>query len=87
MNRIVVGALLGAAFLAALIHTTVDQTGVECRVCITYQGKTVCETVVGSDRARTRMEATATVCTSLSSGVTDSLRCSGTLPDSVECTE
>lgn len=87
MNRIVVGLLLGVAFLAALIYTTIDQTGVECRVCITYQGQTVCETVVGSDRTLAQMQATATVCTSLSSGVTDSLRCSGTLPDSVECTE
>lgn len=87
MNRIVIGLLLGAAFVAALVYTTIAQTGVECRVCITYRGQTACETVVGPDRSLAQMQATSTACTHLSSGVTDSIRCTGTPADSVACTE
>jgi hypothetical protein len=87
MKRTVVGLLLVAAFIAALVYTTIDQTGVECRVCITYQGQTACSTVVGPDRSLAQMQATSTACTGLSSGVTDSISCGNTRPDSIECTE
>jgi hypothetical protein len=87
MNRIVLGVLLGGAFIAALVYTTIEQTGVECRVCITYKGQSECATVVGSDRALAQMQATSTACTYLSSGVTDSISCSSTRPDSLDCTE
>lgn len=87
MKRTVVGLLLAAAFIAALVYTTIDQTGVECRVCITYQGQTACSTVVGPDRSLAQMQATSTACTGLSSGVTDSISCGNTRPDSIACTE
>jgi hypothetical protein len=86
MNRILIGTLLVAVFLAALIYTTIDLTGLECRVCITYQGRTACETVSGADRQQVQMQATSTACTHMSSGVTDSMRCGRTPPDSVVCT-
>ncbi len=87
MNRTLVGILIGLAFFAALVYTTLEQSAVECRVCITYKGRTQCETVKGSDRPLAQMQATSTACTFLSSGVTDSLSCSNTPPDIVECTE
>lgn len=87
MNRTLVGIAIAIAFFAALVYTTVEQTGVECRVCITYKGRTQCETVKGSDLQLAQMQATSTACTFLSSGVTDSLGCSNTPPDVVECTE
>ncbi len=87
MNRIIVGLALGAAFIGALVYTTIDQTGLECRVCITYRGQTACETVAGADRAQVQMQATSTACTHMSIGVTESMRCSRTPPDSFVCTE
>lgn len=87
MNRLIIGTLLGAAFFGALIYTTIDQTGLECRVCITYMGQTACETAAGADRAQVQMQATTTACTYMSSGVTESMRCTRTPPDSVVCTE
>jgi hypothetical protein len=86
MSRIIIGILLGAGFLAALIYTTIDQTGVECEVCVTYNGRSACETVVGSDRPLAQMQATSTACTYLSSGVTDSISCTSVRPDKVVCT-
>jgi hypothetical protein len=87
MNRILVGVLLVAALLAALVYTTLDQTGVECSVCVTYNGRSACETVAGPDRPLAKMQATTTACTHLSSGVTESIRCGNTVPDKVECTQ
>ncbi len=87
MNRTFVGILAAVVFLVGLVYSTLQQTAVECRVCITYNGKRQCETVRGSDRSLAQMQATSTACTFLSSGVTDSMRCSDTPPDVVECTE
>ena len=44
------------------------------------------DTVKGSDRALAQMQATSTACTFLSSGVTDSIACTSTPPDVLECT-
>ncbi len=87
MNRTLLGILLVVALFAALVYTTLDQTGVECSVCITYNGRQACETVSGPDRPLAQMQATSTACTYLSSGVTESIRCTGTVPDKIECTE
>lgn len=87
VNRTLVGILIGIAFFAALVYTTLEQSSVECRVCITYKGRTQCETVKGSDRALAQMQATSTACTFLSSGVTDSIACSSTPPDVLECSQ
>lgn len=86
MNRILLGVLLVAALFGALVYTTVKQSGVECAVCMTYNGRSACETVSGPDRPLAQMQATTTACTHLSSGVTESIRCGSTPPDSVECT-
>lgn len=87
MTRTLLGLLLVAVFVAALVYVTYEQTSVECRVCITYNGQQKCETVKGSDRPFAQMQATSTACTHLSSGVTESIRCTSTRPDLVECTE
>ena len=87
MKRTLVGILLGSVFVAALVYVTLEQTSVECRVCLTYMGRSKCETVVGSDRPLAQMQATSTVCSHLSSGVTDSIRCTSTPPVLVECSE
>jgi hypothetical protein len=79
--------LVAVVFIAALVYSSFQQSAVECHVCITYRGKQQCETVKGSDRGLAQMQATSTACTFLSSGVTDSMRCSSTPPDVVECTE
>ncbi len=87
VNRTVIGILVCAAFFAVLVYTTLEQTSVECRVCITYRGQSKCETVAGSDRSLAQMQATSTVCSKLSGGVTDGIRCTSTPPDVVECSE
>jgi hypothetical protein len=87
MTRIITGLVLGAIFLAALIYTTLDQTGAECTVCIEFRGKSQCETAAGPDVAAATAQAATGACTFLSGGVTDSIRCTATTPVSVKCSE
>ncbi len=87
MVRTATGVVLGAILLAALIYTTVDQTGAECEVCIQFQGRTACDTASAPDVTQARMQATTGACTFLASGVTDSIRCGNSQPTKVVCSE
>ncbi|MDJ0851216.1 MAG: hypothetical protein QNK04_22820 [Myxococcota bacterium] len=86
MARVIVGVLLGAGFLAALVLTTLRETRVECEVCIEYGGRTECRAASGGDVDQARMQALTSVCAVLASGVTRGLECQRTPPRSVRCT-
>ena len=81
------GWLLGAAFLAALVWTTLSQSGVECEVCLDYRGDSVCRTVAASDADAASQQAIANACAILSQGVTQGLECQRTPPHSLRCSE
>ena len=87
MRRALVGILLAAGFAAALAFATLDQMRVGCRVCLEYRGQRLCEDAVAEDRTQAVSHATAAICARLSGGVTDGIRCNGTPPRSVECSE
>lgn len=87
MIRALVGILIGAGFVAAIVLATLDQMRVTCRVCMEYRGQRLCEESVAEDRSQAVMHATASVCARLSGGVTDGIRCSNTPPQSVECSD
>ena len=83
--RILAGILLGLVFVAALGYATLQETGVQCRVCVSFNGVQECRTGSGSDRDTAVRGAVATACAMLSSGVTQGIRCDRTRPDSVVC--
>ena len=87
MSRTMTGVIFVAILLGALIYTTIDQTGVTCKVCIDFEGRSACNTASAPDRAQARMQAATGACTGMSSGVTDSIRCGSTPPSLVECSE
>jgi len=82
-----VGVLLGAAFLAALVWTTLAQSNVECEVCVDYGGGSICRSVAGSDTEEAARQAQANACAILSRGVTQGLECDRTPPRSLRCSE
>ncbi|HXH27882.1 MAG TPA: hypothetical protein VNL37_02490 [Candidatus Polarisedimenticolia bacterium] len=57
----------------------------ECEVCITFQGQTVCRTAASGSRQASVESAVTSACGTLASGMTDSIRCQNTTPDSVTC--
>jgi hypothetical protein len=73
--------------MAALIYTTLSETGVECEVCVDYRGQSMCKTVTAPDRTQAIQQATATACALLSSGVTAGMECNSAPPSITRCSE
>jgi hypothetical protein len=79
--------LIGGAFVAALVWTTLAESGVECEVCLDYRGSSLCRSVRASDSEAATQQAIANVCAILSQGVTQGLECARTPPRSLHCSE
>lgn len=85
--RMLVGALIGAAFLIAVVIGAMGQLRTRCEVCLEYRGARTCETARAADRNLAVMQATTAACAKLSGGVTEGIRCNNTPPISTNCTE
>ena len=85
MNRTVVVLAIGfaAAVLAVLIFTTMGTNKFRCEVCIAFNGRTACRTAGASTEAQAVRTATENACAQIASGVTDSMACESTPPQSV----
>jgi hypothetical protein len=79
--------LLGIGFVVLvvvlLIYTTVGHGRVRSEVCITFQGRTACRTASAATKEEALRAAVQNACALISSGVTDSIACQNTPPDSV----
>jgi len=74
-------------FIAVVVYLSTRIAHHECRVCVTFNGRTICRTAAsGTDKAATESAVTS-ACSGLASGMTESIGCENTRPDSVECTE
>jgi len=85
--RTIVGILLGALFVCAMIYAVMAESQVECEVCIAYRGETVCRTSTAIDRDQALFGAVTSACAVLSGGVTDGIECGRTPPRSQSCSE
>ncbi|MFQ5418173.1 MAG: hypothetical protein ACE5FL_14185 [Myxococcota bacterium] len=83
--RAVIGTLLGAAFLGAVVYATLGESQVSCEVCVDYLGANECRSSSGVDRETAVSGAVAAACAVMSGGVTDGIRCMSTPPRSVRC--
>ncbi len=83
--RTVIGWIIGLVFLTALVYATLGETGVECEVCVDFNGRGACRTGTASDREGAVRGAVSNACKVLSSGVTQSIACDQTPPTSVVC--
>jgi hypothetical protein len=85
VKRTVVILAIGfaAAVLGVLIFTTMGTNKFRCEVCITFNGRTACRTAGASTEAQAVRTATENACAQIASGVTDSMACESTPPQSV----
>jgi len=81
----IVVAVLFLATLALLINAMRGQSRVTCEVCVTFGGATRCREATGPNVEEATRTATENACGLLASGMTDSIRCSNTPPDSARC--
>jgi len=86
VRNLLIGLAIALLVVAALAWTTLSQTGVECEVCIVFDGRERCASAAAATRAEAEQTAAMTACGVLASGVTDAFRCQATLPRSVSCT-
>jgi hypothetical protein len=88
MNKTTLIAILFSLLvLGVLIYSTLDLQQYSCEVCITYQGQTNCSTAAGTTQEEATRTATDVACAPISNGMTESIQCSNTPPNSASCIE
>jgi hypothetical protein len=85
--RLLLFLVIGGAFVAVLFFTTQSESTVECSVCVDFEGRSACRTVLAATRDEALAGAVRNACAVLSSGVTRRLECDRQPPRSVECSE
>jgi len=71
--------------VVVVVYRSLTITHLECDVCLSFAGQQVCRTAASGDRKSTIESAVTSACANLASGMTDSIRCQNTPPDSVQC--
>jgi hypothetical protein len=74
-------------FIAAVIYLSTRVAHQTCRVCVTYAGRTICRTAASGTVKAAIESAVTSACSGLASGMTESIKCENTPPDSTECSE
>ena len=75
MQRTVVGVLLGAAFVAALVWATLRETSASCEVCVEFEGRRACNRSSAATREAALQQAQSSACSRVSGGVTEIMAC------------
>ena len=74
-----------ALFIAVVLYLSMTIASRECRICLTYAGRTECRTAASGDDAGAIRSAVTSACGTLAAGMTETIACENTSPDSVEC--
>ncbi|HXI41929.1 MAG TPA: hypothetical protein VNH83_18240 [Bryobacteraceae bacterium] len=85
MNKTVLLAIVFVAgVLIVVIYTTMGNARYRCEVCISFQDRTACRTAAAATDTQALRTATENTCAQIASGVTDSMACENTPPQSVK---
>lgn len=86
MSRNVIITLIFVALVGGLMWSALQGVdNVECEVCITFDGETVCRTGRGRDQEAAVNSAQTAACAVLAIGREETIRCGNTQPTSVSC--
>jgi len=83
-NAIVTLGFLGPVF-GYVVYSSFQVSTFECTVCMDFAGRNVCRTVTGNTEIEGLRTAIDNSCAHLTSGVTETLRCQRTAPESASC--
>jgi len=85
VNKAVLLAILFVVgVLIVLVYTTIGNARYRCQVCMSFQNRTACRTAAAATDAQALRTATENACSQIASGVTDSIACENTPPQSVK---
>jgi len=86
MSKTAVAVILVLLALVALVAYSMRGVGGHaCEVCIEFDGRTECRTAKGATKEEAVRTASENACALLTSGMTESIRCSRTPPSRVKC--
>ncbi len=83
LGLIVAVSVFVISMLAIILYSSIGIHPFEVETCITYRGRTSCGTAAGATREQALTGAARVACSSISSGMTQSIACDDTPPDSV----
>ena len=81
---VLIGIVFAAVVLVYVVYSSMSMAGHKVEVCITFNGRTNCRTASGASEEFARRTATTNACAEMASGVTDSIACENTRPNSVK---
>jgi hypothetical protein len=82
-SLLTVGVLVALA--AFLLWSTLSSQRHACSVTVTFKGRTNAATASAETEAEARRQAQNTACGTIAAGMSESIACDNTPPDSVEC--
>ncbi|MCC6585195.1 MAG: hypothetical protein IT168_00625 [Bryobacterales bacterium] len=80
---ILIIVVFALAFLAIMWTSTRNLSAYRVEVCMEYQGRSACRTAAGATREQAERTARDNACALIASGMTDSIACQNTAPQSV----
>ena len=80
---VLVGIIFALLVVAYIVYSSMNLAGNKVEVCITFNGRTNCRTAAGASEDFARRTASTNACADIASGVTDSIACENTPPNSV----
>jgi hypothetical protein len=86
VKNLAMALVLAGLVVGALYWTTVSHVGVECELCMRFEGRERCATAAAATRIEAEQAASMTACGVLANGVTAAFKCQATVPRSVRCT-
>lgn len=84
---VVAGIAFIVAFIAAMVYSSAGNNQFHAEVCVTFQGRTVCEKAAAVTTEDAERTATSTACAQLTSGMTSTLQCEQAAPRKVTWTK
>ena len=82
-NIIWIAVAFVAVFLLFVVSTTFQGDRVRVEVCMAFRGQRDCRTASAKNHQEAVRTAVTNACAQLASGVTDSMQCENTPPESV----
>lgn len=87
MKKLLIAVLVLGLGAGLLYATTLAQAGIECEACVGFEGREACGTARAGTLADAQRTALTTACATVTSGVTNTLRCQAEPPLSLRCRE
>lgn len=84
-RRLAITAAFLVPIVVVVVYSSFQVSDYVCEVCISFDGREACRTVTAQSEAEAMRGAVDNACGILAGGVTDTLRCSRTLPTRSSC--